>query len=121
MGGATATGWGAHLPCRWDNSHCARPERISRERNNTRGFFSAQNARTQSLTQLNPPCSFEPFPLRLHWLLQAMPTPAVPPLLVAEDDAHDMFLWTRLLTAAGATHPLHIARDGREAIRLLTP
>jgi CheY-like chemotaxis protein len=50
-----------------------------------------------------------------------MPTLAVPPLLVAEDDANDMFLFTRLLTAAGGLHALHIALDGREAIRLLTP
>jgi CheY-like chemotaxis protein len=50
-----------------------------------------------------------------------MPTSVVPPLLVAEDDANDMFLFTRLLNAAGAANALHIALDGREAIRLLTP
>ena len=50
-----------------------------------------------------------------------MPSHVVPPLLVAEDDANDMFLFTRLLSAAGAMHALHIALDGREAIRLLTP
>jgi CheY-like chemotaxis protein len=44
----------------------------------------------------------------------------VPPLLVAEDDANDMFLFTRLLNAAGAMNALHIALDGHEAIRLLT-
>jgi len=50
-----------------------------------------------------------------------MPAPAFPPLLVAEDDANDMFLFTRLLTAAGALNPLHIALDRTEAIRLLKP
>lgn len=43
------------------------------------------------------------------------------PLLVAEDDANDMFLFTRLLKSAGAIHALHIALDGEEIIRLLTP
>jgi len=47
--------------------------------------------------------------------------PAFPPLLIAEDDAQDMFLFTRLLQATGALHALHIALDGRDAIRLLTP
>lgn len=50
-----------------------------------------------------------------------MPTSAVPPLLVAEDDPNDMFLFTRLLAGAGAMHALHIALDGREAVRLLKP
>jgi CheY-like chemotaxis protein len=50
-----------------------------------------------------------------------MPSHVVPPLLVAEDDANDMFLFTRLLSSAGAMNALHIALDGREAIRLLMP
>ncbi len=49
------------------------------------------------------------------------PSLALAPVLVAEDDANDMFLFTRLLKAAGASHALHIALDGDEAIRLLTP
>lgn len=50
-----------------------------------------------------------------------MLAPATLPLLVAEDDANDMFLFTRLLNAAGTIRPLHIALDGREALRLLAP
>lgn len=50
-----------------------------------------------------------------------MPARASPPLLVAEDDPNDMFLFTRLLTAAGPLHPLHIALNQAEAIRLLKP
>lgn len=50
-----------------------------------------------------------------------MLAPATLPLLVAEDDANDMFLFTRLLNAAGTIRPLHIALDGREAVRLLAP
>lgn len=49
------------------------------------------------------------------------PNLALAPVLVVEDDANDMFLFTRLLKAAGAANALHIALDGREAIRLLTP
>lgn len=48
-----------------------------------------------------------------------MRTVALPPLLVVEDDAHDMFLFTRLLKSAGAAHPLHIALNGEEAVELL--
>ncbi len=49
------------------------------------------------------------------------PSLASSPILVVEDDANDMFLFTRLLKAAGATNALHIALDGNEAIRILTP
>jgi CheY-like chemotaxis protein len=50
-----------------------------------------------------------------------MPTHTLSPLLIAEDDPHDMFLFTRLLTAAGAVNALHIALDGQDAMRLLSP
>ena len=50
-----------------------------------------------------------------------MPAHPLSPLLVAESDANDMFLFTRLLKSAGAVNALHLALDGREAIRLLTP
>src|SRR4051812_20739187 len=50
-----------------------------------------------------------------------MPSNTPAPLLIAEDDANDMFLFTRLLKAAGATHALHIALDGQDAIQLLSP
>ncbi len=49
------------------------------------------------------------------------PSHALSPVLVVENDANDMFLFTRLLKAAGAVNALHIALDGHEAIRLLTP
>ncbi len=42
------------------------------------------------------------------------------PVLVAEGDANDMFLFTRLLKASGVVNPLHIALNGREAVELLT-
>src|SRR5438067_5266879 len=50
-----------------------------------------------------------------------MPKHAFQPLLVAEDDPNDMFLFTRLLNGAGALHPLLVALDQSEALRLLTP
>jgi CheY-like chemotaxis protein len=50
-----------------------------------------------------------------------MSTSALPPLLIAEDDANDMFLFTRLLTAVGAMNALHIALNGQDALRLLSP
>jgi CheY-like chemotaxis protein len=50
-----------------------------------------------------------------------MPARTLAPLLIAEDDPNDMFLFTRLVKATSAMHALHIALDGREAIRLLEP
>jgi CheY-like chemotaxis protein len=50
-----------------------------------------------------------------------MPASTLPPLLIAEDDANDMFLFTRLLAASGAMNALHIALNGQEALRLLSP
>ena len=41
------------------------------------------------------------------------------PLLIAEDDPNDMFLFTRLLKSAGVTNPIHVALNGAEAIELL--
>lgn len=41
------------------------------------------------------------------------------PLLVVEDSADDLFLFTRILKRSGVLNPLHIASDGEEGIRLL--
>lgn len=41
------------------------------------------------------------------------------PLLIAEDSADDLFLFTRLLKKANVTNPLYVASDGEEAKVLL--
>lgn len=48
-----------------------------------------------------------------------MRTNASAPFLVAEDNPHDMFQFTRLLNSSGATNSVHIALTGAEAIELL--
>jgi CheY-like chemotaxis protein len=41
------------------------------------------------------------------------------PLLIVEDNADDLFLFTRLLKKAGVANPLYVASDGEEAVTLL--
>src|SRR4051812_46022479 len=41
------------------------------------------------------------------------------PILVLEDDSTDMFLFTRLLKAAGIENALHLVRSAEEAIERL--
>ena len=41
------------------------------------------------------------------------------PILLVEDDDNDVFFFKRAMADAGLTHPLQVARDGREAINYL--
>lgn len=47
-------------------------------------------------------------------------SPTAAPVLLVEDDLDDSFILSQLLRRAGATNPLQIARDGDEAIHLLS-
>ncbi|MDO8544573.1 MAG: response regulator [Opitutaceae bacterium] len=42
------------------------------------------------------------------------------PILLVEDDENDVFFFERALKRAGCTHPVHVARDGEEAIAYFT-
>lgn len=41
------------------------------------------------------------------------------PILLVEDDENDVFFFQRAVAKAGITHPLHIVRDGQDAIHYL--
>jgi CheY-like chemotaxis protein len=43
----------------------------------------------------------------------------LPPILVAEDDPNDLFLFRRQLADAGIDHPFLVFRDGQELIEYL--
>lgn len=45
---------------------------------------------------------------------------ALPHLLLAEDDETDVLLFRRALKEAEVQNPLHVARDGREAVEFLS-
>jgi CheY-like chemotaxis protein len=46
--------------------------------------------------------------------------PNNPPILYAEDDEHDVFFLQHAFKTVGVTNPLHVVRDGREAIQYLS-
>lgn len=45
---------------------------------------------------------------------------SVAPILLVEDDENDVFFFERALQRAGCAHPVHVARDGEEAIAYLS-
>ena len=42
------------------------------------------------------------------------------PILLVEDDENDVFFFERAIKLAPVTHPLHVARDGDEAVAYLS-
>jgi two-component system, response regulator len=49
-----------------------------------------------------------------------MPTPSLPPILVADDEAADVYLLRRSLVSAGVTNPIIGVADGEELLEFLT-
>jgi CheY-like chemotaxis protein len=43
----------------------------------------------------------------------------LPPILIADDDADDLFFTQRVLVKAGVKHPIVTLRDGEEAVQYL--
>jgi DNA-binding response OmpR family regulator len=48
-----------------------------------------------------------------------MRTKTTQPILLVEDDENDVFFFQHAMTKAGIDYPLHVARDGQEAINYL--